>query len=100
MIKTSSIVAGPELLFWSCRARGRQATRVTNGSRCCGSVSFAPGFHALLGRRIARACPYALDLLQVGDEDPRSIALVERRALLREHLKHARAATRSSTATT
>ena len=56
--------------------------------------------HALLGRRIARACPYAFDLLQVGDEDPRSIALVERRALLREHLKHARAATRSSTATT
>ena len=35
----------------------------------------------------ARACLYAFDLLQVGDEDLRGLALVERRALLREHLK-------------
>ena len=52
-----------------------------------------PGGPALLGREgCARACLYAFDLLQVGDDDVRGLALVERRALLREHLKDADAA--------
>ena len=40
----------------------------------------------------ARACLYAFDLLHVGAEDLRGLALVERRALLREHLMGAGAA--------
>jgi ATP-dependent DNA ligase len=48
---------------------------------------------ALLGPALRagcdKACLYAFDLLHVGDEDLRGLALVERRALLREHLKHA-----------
>src|SRR5215211_4486975 len=49
-----------------------------------------PDFHALLGRSgAAKACLYAFDLLHVGDEDLRGRALVERRALLRKHLKRA-----------
>ena len=49
-----------------------------------------PDFHALLGRSgCATACLYAFDLLHVGDEDLRGLALVERRALLRRHLKRA-----------
>jgi ATP-dependent DNA ligase len=52
-----------------------------------------PDFHALLGREgCARACLYAFDLLLVGAEDLRGLTLVERRALLREHLKHTGAA--------
>jgi bifunctional non-homologous end joining protein LigD len=52
-----------------------------------------PDFHALLGREgCARACLYAFDLLVVGAEDLRGLTLVERRALLREHLKHTGAA--------
>ena len=51
-----------------------------------------PDFHALLGRAgCATACLYAFDLL-LGEEDLRGLALVERRALLREHLKSAGAA--------
>jgi bifunctional non-homologous end joining protein LigD len=49
-----------------------------------------PDFHALLRRSgCAIACFYAFDLLQVGDEDLRGLALVERRALLRKHLRRA-----------
>jgi bifunctional non-homologous end joining protein LigD len=49
-----------------------------------------PDFHALLGREgFARACLYAFDLLHVGADDLRGLALVERRAVLREHLKGA-----------
>jgi bifunctional non-homologous end joining protein LigD len=52
-----------------------------------------PDFHALLGRAgCARACLYAFDLLHVGGEDLRGRELVERRAVLREHLKRAGAA--------
>jgi bifunctional non-homologous end joining protein LigD len=52
-----------------------------------------PDFHALLGREgCARACLYAFDLLLSGAEDLRGLTLVERRALLREHLKHTAAA--------
>jgi bifunctional non-homologous end joining protein LigD len=52
-----------------------------------------PDFHALLGRQgCVTACLYAFDLLLAGDEDLRGRELVERRALLREHLKHADAA--------
>jgi len=36
----------------------------------------------------ATACLDAFDLLHAGDEDLRGLALVERRALLREHLKY------------
>jgi len=49
-----------------------------------------PDFHALLGREgSARACLYAFDLLHLDADDLRALALVERRALLREHLKRA-----------
>ena len=49
-----------------------------------------PDFHALLGREgCTRACLYAFDLLLVGAKDLRGLTLVERRALLREHLKSA-----------
>jgi bifunctional non-homologous end joining protein LigD len=49
-----------------------------------------PDFNALLRRSgCATACFYAFDLLQVGDEDVRGLALVERRALLRQHLRKA-----------
>jgi bifunctional non-homologous end joining protein LigD len=52
-----------------------------------------PDFHALLGREgCARACLYAFDVLHVGADDLRGLTLVERRALLREHLKDADAA--------
>jgi len=52
-----------------------------------------PDFHALLGREgCARACLYTFDLLVAGAEDLRGLTLVERRALLREHLKHTGAA--------
>src|SRR3954447_25509201 len=52
-----------------------------------------PDFHALLGREgCARACLYAFDLLLVGAKDLRGLTLIERRALLREHLKHTGAA--------
>src|SRR5215213_8149145 len=52
-----------------------------------------PDFHALLGREgSARACLYAFDLLHLDADDLRALALVERRALLREHLKRAGAA--------
>jgi bifunctional non-homologous end joining protein LigD len=52
-----------------------------------------PDFHALLGREgCARACLYAFDLLLVGAEDLRGLALVERRAMLREHVRGAGAA--------
>ena len=41
------------------------------------------GLHALLGREgCGRACLYAFDLLHVGADDLRGLALVERRALL------------------
>ena len=52
-----------------------------------------PDFHALLGREgCARACLYAFDLLHVGVDDLRGLALIERRAMLRAHLKRAGAA--------
>ncbi|MET0530291.1 MAG: hypothetical protein ABW003_18480, partial [Microvirga sp.] len=52
-----------------------------------------PDFNALLRRTCcATACFYAFDLLLVGAEDLRGFTLVERRALLREHLKHTGAA--------
>ena len=52
-----------------------------------------PDFHALLGREgCARACFYAFDLLHADADDLRGLTLVERRALLREHLKRAGAA--------
>jgi bifunctional non-homologous end joining protein LigD len=49
-----------------------------------------PDFHALLGRAgCARACLYGFDLLWLEAQDMRGLALIERRALLREHLKSA-----------
>jgi bifunctional non-homologous end joining protein LigD len=49
-----------------------------------------PDFNALLRRSgCASACFYAFDILQVGNEDLRGLALVERRALLRKHLRKA-----------
>src|SRR5215213_511744 len=49
-----------------------------------------PDFHALLGRAgCARACLYVFDLLWLEAQDVRGLALIERRALLREHLKSA-----------
>ena len=49
-----------------------------------------PDFHALLGRAgCARACLYGFDLLWREAKDVRGLALIERRALLREHLKNA-----------
>ena len=49
-----------------------------------------PDFNALLRRSgCATACLYAFDLLHIGDEDLRGLALFERRALLRKHLKRA-----------
>ena len=51
------------------------------------------GGRALLRRSgCATACFYAFDLIHVDDEDLRGLALVERRALLRKHLKRADAA--------
>ena len=55
----------------------------------------SPSSDEVLGREgCARACLYAFDLLHVGVDDLRGLALVECRALLREHLALAR---RSST---
>jgi len=52
-----------------------------------------PDFHALLSREgSARACLYAFDLLHLDADDLRALAVVERRALLRKHLKRADAA--------
>jgi bifunctional non-homologous end joining protein LigD len=52
-----------------------------------------PDFNALLRRSgAATACFYAFDLLQVGDEDLRGLALFERRALLRKQIKQAKPA--------
>ena len=56
-------------------------------SRRCEAVAHCPeglpDFHALLGREgCGRACLYAFDVLHVGADDLRGLALVERRALL------------------
>ena len=49
-----------------------------------------PDFNALLGRHgCPSACLYAFDLLHLGADDLRPLALSERRALLRKHLKKA-----------
>ena len=56
-----------------------------------------PDFHALLGREgCARACFYAFDLLHADADDLRGLTLVERRALLREHLKRATVARKAA----
>ena len=64
------------------RRRGGRALRGGPAGLSC-----APG-----PRGCATACLYAFDLLLVGAQDLRGLALVDRRALLREHLKSAGAA--------
>jgi len=54
------------------------------------AVAHCLRFHALLSRSgTATACLYAFDLLHLGPDDLRPLALSERRALLRKHLKRA-----------
>src|SRR5215203_4577400 len=67
------------------------ATRIVlDGEAVAHCPEGLPDFHALLGREgCARACLYAFDLLWLEAQDVRGLALIERRALLREHLKSA-----------
>src|SRR5215212_8972234 len=89
---------GDEVRLWSRNGRNwsadfvaiRAAVMALPAARI---VLDGEAFHALLSREgCTRACLYAFDLLLVGGDDVRGLALVERRALLREHLKDADAA--------
>jgi ATP-dependent DNA ligase len=66
------------------------ARMVLDGEAVAHCPEGLPDFNALLRRSgCATACFYAVDLIRVGNEDLRGRELVERRALLRKHLKHA-----------
>src|SRR4051812_29586825 len=72
--------------FTAARKPGSSPSPSSGTGRTCNGYPRAlPDFNALLHRSgCAIACLYAFDLLRVGEKDLRGVALVERRALLRE----------------
>src|SRR3954447_8131013 len=80
-----------DFLAITAAVRALPVTRIVlDGEAVAHCPEGMPDFHALLGRAgCARACLYGFDLLWLEAQDMRGLALIERRALLREHLKSA-----------
>jgi bifunctional non-homologous end joining protein LigD len=80
-----------EFVTITAAVMGLPVTRIVlDGEAVAHCSKGLPDFHALLRRSgCATACFYAFDLIQVGHEDLRRVALVQRRALLRKQIKQA-----------